>query len=251
MSETRAARAKYLIGLAGHERDLRFLAGFCNDHPFSVVRHRQHGYLLRAPGILSFERPLGASRMVPHLLGALNGLARCQSHDFRPVTKNGLYKVEADGSATPIPQIRDFDARPPAPRPRPFGDMQELVRFALTDAKAERVLKLLAYEGDRWFALWWVYELVLEDAAEAKSDRENTAHELGWADKRELVAFRRTANWHEIEGARHAVPEKPGQNRPRFLMEPLDAHRFVSTLVLRWLRHRIDRQQSRCDVGGG
>jgi hypothetical protein len=239
MSDTETGYAEYLIGLAGDDRDVRFVAGLCQDQPFWILRHDAHGYLLKAPTVMRCRQPIEASQMAPQLLNAVNGLARCQDFNFRPLHKDGLHRLDGKGAITPIPQIKHIDLRAPQVRARPYQDLEALVTYALTDPKAARVLKLLAYDADRWFALWWVYELVLEDLAESRSEREKVAQKLGWASDADIRAFRATANWHEVEGSRHAVAQKPQQERPTVLMHELHAHRFISRLVLHWLRARV------------
>lgn len=231
---------EYVVSLGGADRDIRFLAGLCSaQNQVQVVRHSQTGFMLRAPGLLELSAPLDAARLSERLISSLNGLARTQDPDFRPVSKRGLFRVEEDGvSLTEIPQIAILDVRPPELRPQPYADLARLITTSVADARVLRVLKLLSVSEDRWFALYWIYELVLEDLGSTRNDRELRAVALGWASQQDLSGFRATANWHETENGRHATPQRPNQKAPPKLMHELYAQHMMGELVIKWLRYR-------------
>ena len=227
---------EYTVGISGDQRDIAFAAGICGGSSVAIAKHSQHGLMVRAPSVLTVGTPLEASRLSDVVLTAVNGLARTQDHDFRPLTKRSLYRMESDGvSLTEIPQILRLDVRTPWLAPAPIPDIDDLVRRAAGDPKASRVLKLMSAREDRWFFRYWLFELVLEDLGGSSRERENRAVERGWTSTREIRAFRATANWHETEGGRHAVPLHAAQEPPD-LMHDLDAHFFIAGLVLQWFR---------------
>lgn len=225
--------------LEGEQSDLRALTRLLVNVDARVVHDAsEDAYYLTAPEIDSPSEPRRFDRAAEPLLRRINGMARVQNSDYRPVRLSGKYtdhngqnihfveaalelRLEISVDAVVIGPDGKPKPDPPSPWPK---------RLALgeTHSDVREVLEIMSQpEPLGWDNLYKIHEIIRDSIKPQKIP------DLGWADKATDSAFTVSANSPGVSGpsARHA--RMPGA--PRRTMTVRDGRAYISDLVAKWL----------------
>jgi hypothetical protein len=165
------------------------------------------------------------------LVHALNGAARLEHSAFQIVEldriveldKSGRRKTLMLGHATAEMTVSAAGRLDGTPLP-------DWLAIRGADRRVAKALLLYGAQAQTWYSLYGIYELVEEDVGER-------IHREGWATKRRLERFTRTADsWQVLrEAARHATEKFEPPRHPMSLSE---ARTLIRALLLRWLDYK-------------
>jgi hypothetical protein len=225
--------------LEGHPADLAALARLPALGDVRVVLEDDR-YYLTAPEIDNPPEPGHFNVPAQRLIDLINGLARTQDPNYRPVSLTGHFNGD-DGSATVCVPVAHLEARATLtadavvlgpdgkPKPQPPSPLPDRFTLADTNSDVAEALKIMggAYELG-WVDLYKIHEIIRH--AIPLSDM----IARGWTSKAADSAFTASANRADVSGAyaRHA------RNRggvPANTMSIAQARSYISDLVAKWL----------------
>jgi hypothetical protein len=241
-------RAGWWVRLEGEGHDLRDLAAHFNEPDLEVIQDDENTFWL---GSTEFVDLVGAPDAVRargrELLAVAGGALHVEFGRFDPPAVTDVVLADETGAKHHYVRVSGsiripIEANARVERSRPDGGTEvvefvappaqtrEWVSLARQDADIEEALAILGRADVRWHDLYHVFEIV-EAAVGSRMVRD------GWATRRDLERFTRTANSRVAIGAE----ARHGHSRitpPRIPLSHREAHDLVLGLVRSWLAER-------------
>lgn len=224
--------------LDGHQLDLKCLAELFPDGDIKVVK-TEEGFFLEAIALDGLFPELGRMQdKATTMLKRLNGVARLQNADFRPIRLLDCYVNDYPGSRhiaigvtdeapardTAIVAMNGVIAESEAAGPRDLD-------LASSNPNVDELLALFGSADElSWNKLYKAYEIIRDDIGSGQKGLIATE----WVTKDELSTFTGTANNPAASGAeaRHARQSGPA---PTMVMTIDEGRRFIRDLANRCL----------------
>jgi hypothetical protein len=236
---------EWKVEIVGDEADLSALAQTLTGVDVNIS-HDGQSYVLMSSAFnpsLSAEAVREKGRNIAdHLAGA----ARLALTATSPIQVGSVYRVRDNGTRDiyvfPEPiavQVRVFapsivvtHADGTVKESHPADPVRQWLLLAQNDPRVDLVLRLFAGGDLNWSNLYKVFEIVREDCG-----GEGAAASAGWATKKSMKLFSRTANSISAVGldARHGIEKTQA---PPIPMPISEARSLIKTLVHAWLRSK-------------
>jgi len=248
---TTTAVTKWEARIDGKLNDLEYLATIFEAPPLVIsLQHDGSGYRLyhkNFDSIIDRGNSAEVFARANAIAEMLSGILVYERQSDMPLSIGAVYAHDANGVAHTIIQVKGAKLRitggsvvmsvgpvndgEPAPPLPPFA--VRLWQLAQSDKATARVLAYLnAGDMATWSGLYRIFEVVREDVGS-----EDAIERLGWASRRQIERFRRSANSPTASGlsARHAKePTQPPPNP----MSPHEAEAFVRGLLDAWFQSK-------------
>lgn len=227
--------------LQGVAADLEVLADLFAEGDALVLKD-DDGYYLTAPEVDNPPAEVEYYEAARNRLLQLNGLARLDDPQFRPIQLSGRF---TDGDQTHHVVWADAmtctarlgrakvtqtyaDGTPAPLLPSPWPDRARVA--ANSNPAVGRVLLILARQDALdWYDLYKIHEIIRRVIEPQKLDK------LEWTTKARDRAFTVSADRYEVSGdaARHAVDSR--SEPPKQTMTITEGRDYISNLVVSWL----------------
>jgi hypothetical protein len=199
---------------------------------------------------------MAVKELAAALLAKMSGAARVLHSGYRPVSLNGHFLNNVEGTTHAVVEVGTAEARShasfsavvvsgdepvPAPRPLPPPGVP-LLQLARQDPNVAEALRLIGNADVLdWFVLYKLYEIVRDDVRASGQRLDRTARKLKWASGSDLDAFTASADRPDVSGgeARHARMSGSAPSRTMTLPE---ARQFMLDLVRKWMNWRASGQ---------
>jgi hypothetical protein len=236
---------EWLVQLAGHRFDLEELPDWLDGGPFSVLE-AEGAYFLKSEYFTRFTDPREVRRAAEDIVELANGLGRVQWQEFQPISVGAVETRTSDGSrkvhisASERVLLRDKakvvvkDKNGVVQPSKSRGKLTAWMEVAGEDALVQRAIGYLNRPGVTWNDLYRTLEVVKASVGGSIVDE-------GWASKRQLERFSRTANSYSVLGrdARHG--RDPG-DPPSNPMDFAEARRFILDIARQWLEWKVSKR---------
>ncbi len=232
--------------LRGRETDLATLARHFREGDVRVSQGSDGTYHLAATVLTTlWDNGLELQACAERLLRQANGAVYVLESAFQPVTLVARFSNEAvPGHIVAVNAVEEISMASAVtisinglPQSSRRSHAQELLRSAAEHPDVAEVLALLGGSGAAigWVDLYKVYEII---GANVGSHDDNRSHQAalakkGWKSKKELDAFRASANLPSVSGeaARHA---RATNGTPAGTMTLTDGRAMINDLVATW-----------------
>lgn len=250
--------ARWMVKLAGDEFDLKDVSKLYTEPECRVARDDDGAYHLTSEAFTSMAGGGDVEAAAHELLMYVNALTSLRNSGFQPISFDGLYSLNNDGTKVHHVLLRatlsasarlhaELTVLGPDGQPIPSAEpalAQTRLKLAQRDMKVRTILSLwrgcIPSDAGLWIYVYKIYEIIGADMAGGnKNDIRQTLEQLGWATKAELDNFGEAANNPAVSGdnARHGAswvtltgvtPFSAGQ-----------AIAFIRGLMERWLNEKV------------
>lgn len=232
------------VQVIGEAADLDMLSASISGAGVSIVK-RDKEYVLEAEAFAELESAQAVTQEAEKILTALSGSARLVLGSHTSLSAGAVYRVKEDGSRDIFVSLKPATMRIRA-MPltatvtranstkevrHPADPIAKWLPLATTDEAVAKVLRLRNSDELGWVDLYRVYE-VIEDNIGSSTIVAN-----GWATKRSIERFTRTANSVTAAGdkARHGRERSQPPRNPVRLSE---ARELVDQILKGWLEYK-------------
>jgi hypothetical protein len=233
------------VEMVGDMADLSALAQTLTGVDVNIARNGQ-GYVLTSSAFDPSMNAKAVRQRAQDIADRLTGAARLALGATSPIRVGSVHRVRDNGTgdlyifpAPAVLSIRGFaptlvltNADGTVEERHPADPVRRWLLLAQDDEQVDRVFKIFANGDLSWSNLFKVFEIVRRDCG-----GEGAAQSAGWATKKSMELFRRTANSFEAVGldARHGVEQNQPPSTP---MDISEARSLITTLVRAWLRSK-------------
>lgn len=229
---------EWLVRLQGREDDIKELSGFVNIPEACVIQDGQ-AFALRSDDFEFLKSADDVLEKADEIVSRINGAAFIATGMRKPMATEHVIRINDDGTRQVFArfgnsmQIRDslsisIKQEDGTIREQHFAEpIAEWLDIANRDEKVAKVLRLFGSGVLDWVNLYRIYEVILSDAG-------NTLVSLGWATKKSVDRFTRTANSPSATGdaARHGSESTQPPPDPMTLSE---ARSLIESIFHNWV----------------
>jgi hypothetical protein len=235
--------SEWVVRLGGEDEDLTALLSIRETASWSI-REYNGEILLRSGRLQGVDAP-EAGRIGDDLVRQVNATGRLAFGHFRPVSIKGLAQLQPDGTLGhqvvrmtgalarfplqkyPDPALADADA---------IANLSEEVAAAAKDRAVDDLLRFLASND-------LTYQNLSKVLHKIESDVGGVIYELGWASRRSVTRFDRTALDPRLIG--DAARKGHARGDPISNPMPLgEARELVMTIARRYIAYKSEPQGS-------
>lgn len=236
----------WLVSLSGDRSDLKALTKSLNDPQINIIQEGEEFFL--ASALLDAHSNVEAVRKeAQNLMFVLNGATRLELHSRQQITLGGtLHRTLTDGGqetiilvepATCLCSVMVSSVQLTHPdgtveEVHPADSVRILVKVALSDSSATKVLTIIGSEPSDWINLYRILEIIKADCGGLSSIQTK-----GWATKKAMNLFERTANHPGAIGlaARHGALSNTPPPKPMTIGK---ARSLINSIVHAWLQSK-------------
>jgi len=230
---------EWKVRLSGERDDLEALTSF-KGKDWRVAK-KDDGYYLQAAAFAQLNRADDVWTSAEALITIVNGAAKLDSDEFKPVAPDHVARFHDDGHKDAfifLSETLNLTARMGRPtllvngvpqETESWPNLESWVRLAQRDGNVAKALRIITSRELNPVNLYKLYEIVRDDVG-----NESAMIQRNWATRNQLSAFRRSMNHPAASGAgaRHARMEEDPPTDP---MSEDQARAFVRGLLRAWL----------------
>lgn len=230
---------EWYVGITGDNFDLEDLSKSLNS-PEICITKKGEDYILKSTHFNSLEKEDDVRNKANEILSLINGSAWLVIGMRKPLEEARVCRVNDDGKTKCFVSLSGsvrFRSRLTAHLMTKDGEVQEIeidqagpipefIATSQHEGNVATVLRLLGDHPKDWVNLYRILEVVEDDVEGIPK-----IVEKGWATKKAIKLFKRTANY----AARHKDKKiKP----PKNLMTPSEAESLIRTIVISWIQSK-------------
>lgn len=225
------------VALVGADADLRDASLMFQSAELEVARVEEE-YFLRSSHFASITDEEEVMPVAVNLLHPLNGIAKARSKSFEGLSLRYVVKRLSDGThyissgiytrTRVVPADENLLSDGTSIESSLASDVAKRVSAVESEGIVSRALTIYGALGTDWRGLYMMVDAVREDAGGKEADLLNS----GWAPKKDIKDFKKTANNYGTLGleARHGHGGSIASP-----MTVAQARRFVRSLLNNWL----------------
>jgi len=227
---------EWYVGIKGDNFDLEDLSKSLNSPEFSITK-KGEDYILKSTHFNSLEDVDDVRNKANEILSLINGSAWLVIGMRKPLEEVRVCRVNDDGKIKCSVVFSDFARardRFKAHLITKDGEVQEIdqanpipefIATSQHEENVDTVLRLLGDHSKDWVNLYNILEVVENDVGGIPKIAKK-----GWATKKAIKRFKRTANFVARHGAKIKPPPNP--------MTPSEAESLIKTIVNSWIQSK-------------
>jgi len=231
------------VRIIGDARDLEELQKSFVNSNISISKETD-GFYLTSDSFNNCSNHNNVLEIASSILPVINGASKLALGGNIQIKESGVIKENRDGTQQVFMAVSDSltirdsfvlkiidNEGQLIQEIHPADEVPNWVTIGLQDSSVEKVFRLYG-QGLDWVGLYRIYEVI-----ECDVNGMDTIIKNGWASKRSIKVFKRTANSPSIIGddARHGKEPSQPPVKPMLFSE---ARNLIESLILQWIKNK-------------
>jgi len=228
---------EWYVQILGDNSDLQELSKSLNS-PELCISQEDQKYVLKSSNFDQLKNAADVRKRAKEILSLLNGTAKLALGTQQKLTIDAVVEIRDDGKKTTVLFLSDTvpgGSSTSTSVKTSNGNVQEIhpadpipvwIKTAQINKTVATVFRLIGASALNWIDLYKVYEIIKSDVGGKDKIADN-----GWATKRQINLFKRTAQAYRHGKLKGTPPKKP--------MTLSEAESFVKKILRKWLQTKL------------